>query len=193
VTKVGARVTQLTGQQLPLDPAGLYILKDRLGNQTKLVPAAGGGGMVAAVTPLGATSGFASSVNVTLPVGFQFPGTITAVTPDQQKAVVDLLDAPPVITAIASQPPVGGAPVRRLAGQQLSLDPAANYVVTASNGTQVTLNPSGAGGPVIAVQPVGTTSGFATQVDITFPNGFMLPGRLMVINPDGQQATVALS
>jgi hypothetical protein len=185
------RVTRLTGQQLPLDPTGAYIVTDKLGNRATLLP--GVGGMITAQTPAGATSGFATAVDVRLPEGFVFPGTIAAVTPDQQKAVVDLLDAPPAITSVASQPAAGGAPVRRLTGQQLSLDPAASYLAMPREGSTVTLHPTGVtGGPIVALQPAGATTGFATQVELTLPTNFALPGRLVVTNPDGQKTAAEL-
>ena len=169
-TQIGAagtvRTTRLTGQQLPLDPTGAYIVTDKLSNRTMLMPTPGGGGAVTAVTPAGATSGFATSVDVRLPMGFVVPGSIAAETPDQQKAVVDLLDVPPAIANVAIiQVAAGAAAVRRLTGRQLSLDPAANYVVTAADGTTTaTLHPTGAAGaPVVAVQPPGATTGFATK------------------------------
>jgi hypothetical protein len=103
--------------------------------------------------------------------------------------------AGPVIATIATPPnPAAGAVVRRLSGQQLSLEPAAFYVVRDTNAVTTTLVPGVAGGSlVVAVMPVGITSGFATSVDVTLPAGFVFPGTITVTNPDEQKAVATLT
>ena len=177
-------VRRVAGQQLSLDAGAAYIVKDAAGAETRLV--AGGGGVVA-VVPQGATSGFATAVDVTLPPGFLFPGTITLINIDQQKAVMPVLAYPPLIDTVAAPPgAAAGGLVRRLTGQQFSLDQGVAYIVKNAAGTETTL-PAGS---VTAVTPPGATSGFASVVDVTFPAGFVFPGMITVINPDQQRAGI---
>jgi len=62
-----------------------YIVKNAAGAETTL-PA----GSVTAVTPPGAISRFATEVDVTFPAGFVFPGMITVINPDQQRAGIQV-------------------------------------------------------------------------------------------------------
>ena len=84
--QAGALIRRVIGQQLPLEPAGFYTLVPKTGAEQTLFPGTAGNSKVTAIIPAGATTGYATVVDLTLDAGTTFPVTLTVNTPDQQKA-----------------------------------------------------------------------------------------------------------